>query len=111
MLNRHQEITCDGCDAYCDLDPIAIIGTHPIPDTIKDPKKITEINFFWLCGDCAEGGSTPEDFFTKDYFTEDELFCCEYCGKFMTEDELDGLGDVETTTCSTCSPKLDESEA
>jgi hypothetical protein len=110
-INRYHEMTCDGCDTYCDLDPIEIIGNASIPDTIKDPKKIKELTYFWLCGDCAEFSPTPQEFFVSSYFTEDELFCCERCDKFIPEDELDGLGDVETTICSTCEPQLEESEA
>jgi hypothetical protein len=110
-INRYHEMTCDGCDAYCDLDPISIVGNTTIPATIKDPKKIKELTYFWLCGDCSEFSPTAKDFFVDSYFTEDELFCCERCDKFIPEDELDGLGDVETLVCGTCAPELAESEA
>lgn len=110
MLTRHLDLVCDSCCVPCDLDPIGLVGRYDIPSTIKDPAKIKELTYFWVCNECAKDIKTPQDYFTKEYFTEDELFCCENCGKFMSEDELDGLGDVETTICSTCSPKLDESE-
>jgi phage terminase large subunit GpA-like protein len=109
-IDRHLDITCDGCGTYCDLDPIAIISRYTIPNTIKDPKKISELTYFWLCVDCGENGDKPEDFFIKDYFTEDELYLCQHCGKFMSEEELDELEDVTAETCLTCLASTENKE-
>ena len=110
MIDRHFDISCDSCSTYSDDDPLAIgvIGNVPtIPSTVHSPAKIKELTYFWLCRDCKPDlPNGAEDYFTEDYFTEDELYLCEYCDAFIPEADREGDGDVETTTCQTCSPTL-----
>jgi hypothetical protein len=110
MIDRHFDITCDSCSAFNDGDPIAIIGRTPnIPKTVHDPAKIKELTYFWLCRDCREDINGAEDFFTESYFTEDELYLCEYCKAFIPEDVREEYDDTEV--CLTCSPRLEEVES
>jgi hypothetical protein len=110
MIDHHFDISCDSCSTYFDGDPIAILARTPnIPKGIHDPAKIKELTYFWLCRDCREDIKGVEDFFTKDYFTEDELYLCQHCQAFIPEDVREEYDDTET--CLTCSPDLAEVES
>ena len=108
-IDRYLDISCDSCSAHNDGDPIAVIGQMPsIPETVHDPAKIKELTYFWLCRDCRQDIKGAEDFFTKDYFTEDSLYLCIYCQGFIPEDVRDEYDDTEV--CLTCSPRTEEVE-
>jgi hypothetical protein len=109
-MSRYGDTSCDGCSVYFDGDPIELVETNAkIPEGIKDPAKARELTWFWLCGDCKEGYPNGAiDFFTKDYFTEDDLYLCIYCQEFIPEDVRDEFDD--TDVCLTCSPRTEEVE-
>lgn len=107
MLTRYKDLACDGCSTAYDGDPISVINTTPIPNTVRDPKKIQELTYFCLCATCKpEYKYGAKSFFIPDYFTEDELYCCIYCDNFIPEDVRDEYDDTEV--CLTCSPPIDE---
>jgi hypothetical protein len=104
------DLTCDSCSTYCDLDPLEVIeANEPIPDSVRDPNKIRALINFWLCGDCLP--DYPKkfmEFFVADYFTEDELYLCDYCKTYIPEDVREEFDD--TDVCLTCSPRTEEVE-
>jgi hypothetical protein len=108
MINSHYEITCDSCGNYNDGDPVSVLGrTMTAPEGIHDPEKIKELTFFWLCRDCREDyPNGAKDFFSKSYFTDDELFLCNYCKAFIPEEVRDEFDDTEV--CLTCSPREED---
>lgn len=110
MIDTHYEISCDSCCGYYDGDPIGILGRTPKSiKGIHDPEKIKELTYFWLCQDCKpDYPNGPMDYFSKSYFTDDELYLCQHCQAFIPEDVRDEFDDTET--CLTCSPREDEDE-
>lgn len=107
-MSKYGDISCDGCSAHYDGDPIELVDTNAvIPETVKNPEKVRELTWFWLCGDCKEGypnGAT--DFFIEDYFTEDDGYLCIYCNAYIPEDVRDEYDDTEV--CLSCSPRIEE---
>lgn len=110
MLNKHYEVSCDSCGVFNDGDPISVLGrTLKAPEGIHDPEKIKELTFFWLCRDCREDyPNGPKDYFIESYFTEDELYLCQYCKSFIPESVRDEFDDTET--CLTCSPRDEDTD-
>lgn len=104
------DLTCDGCSTYCDLDPLEVLEMNKsIPDSVRDPNKIRTLVNFWLCAECSPAYPTGfMEFFVKDYFTEDELYLCNYCQGFIPEDVRDEFDDTEV--CLECSPRIEEVE-
>lgn len=75
--DRYGDLNCDGCSVYFDGDPIELITSTKLYG-VTDPKKVAELTFFWLCGDCAEGyPNGAKDFFIPEYF--EEIPMCENC--------------------------------
>lgn len=108
MLTKHYEVVCDSCGCLDDGDPIDNeFWSAKNIDGVKDPVKLKTLQNFWLCSDChTEYPKGATDFFTAEFFTEDELYCCVHCGNFIPEEVLDEYGDTEV--CLTCSPPIDE---
>lgn len=105
MLTRYHDYECDSCGSPNDGDPISIIGTQRTYG-VKDPNKIKMLSEFWLCPNCkTDYPLGAADFFTPEFFTEDELFCCVHCGNFIPEEVRDEYDDTEV--CLTCSPPID----
>lgn len=108
MIDNHYDITCDSCGNYNDGDPISVLSaTTKVPEGIHDPAKMNELTYFWLCRDCKEDyPNGAKDYFSKSYFTDDELYLCGYCKAFIPEEVRDEFDDTET--CLTCSPRDEE---
>jgi hypothetical protein len=86
MALSWSDINCDGCSAWFDGDPINLIGTNPTYG-VTDPKKVEELTYFWLCGDCAEAyPNGAKDFFVPEYFVDIPM--CAECG----DEEVESKG-------------------
>jgi len=96
MALSWSDINCDGCSAWFDGDPISLIGTNPTYG-VTDTKKVEELTYFWLCGDCAEAyPDGAKDFFVPEYF-EDIPKCAE-CGDEEVESKGHFCDDCDSLT-------------
>ena len=104
-MSQNLDVTCDSCSVYFDGDPMDIMAKlFVIPEGVHDLTKVVELSHFWLCDDCKKDyPNGAKDVFVDSYFTEDELYLCEYCDAFIPEVDREGDGDVETTICVDCS--------
>jgi len=110
MIDNHYDITCVSCGQHNDGDPISVLSAiGKVPAGIHDPVKMNELTYFWLCRDCREDyPNGAKDYFIESYFTEDELYLCQYCKAFIPESVRDEFDD--TKTCLTCSPRDPDDE-
>lgn len=103
MRNKFHGINCDGCSVAFDGDPMDRIGINDeLAGKVSfDPKKVEEITWFWLCGECEpfypEG---PKDFFIPEYW--DNIPVCAECGF----DDVEEIGHV----CDYCQSLLESAE-
>lgn len=87
-INRYQDLSCDSCGEHFDGDPIDLIDlSNPLASAVSfDAKKAREIQYFWLCGDCAtDYPNGAKDFFIPEYW--EDLPLCVDCNTESVEEK------------------------